>query len=1581
NSTTVFPPPNQMGDLNDADSVVPFCGDPLWDEFRPLYNSSGSDLTAGLPTLTQCFQHTVLVGIPVGFYWLLFIPLFIQIRVNRSNSTLPWTTIMSMKWLIAVVLLCDKTFLVILALWERFIGEENVPMVEIVSPAVQMITLAAMMLTANGCRRSGIRSSGILFNTWLVMVVCGGPEFYSWIRIGSDTQLVDQTDFFRYIAYLVWYPLVIIQFILHCFADPLTIFADEEYDEFPNCPEVKASFLNQQMLYWFGSLITKGNSKLLEVDDLFELRPDLTSEEVVKRWYPVWDSELIKYEKSVEVWKKKSVVQRKKSTRDAAMREPLLESGGKKGYGGTNNGGEAKKGKKKDKDEPELPSLMYCLLATFKWELATQNSLKFISDLLLFANPIFLDMLISYTEDPTVAWQIGLLYVAGLFAAAQLKTFLVNEFFMRALEVGSKVQTLLTAIVYEKTLKLSSAARREKTAGEIVNLMAIDVERFKMLVPQLQMYWSSPFQISITLFMLYQKLGWAAFMGVLVMLSLIPINIIISKKIKGWQITMMQLKDERIKMSNEVLSGIKVIKLYGWEPAMEKTIDDIRNGEMDLIRKSGILRSGLDVLNVTSPFIVALVTFTAFTLSDPKNVLAPQVAFVSLTLFNQLRGPLMMAAELINQTVQAVVSNQRLKEFLVADELRPEDIDRLETIDDADAKDVDANEGMFSWGDEIPPTLDGINVHATRGQLLAVVGRVGSAKSSLLSALLGEMRKLRGYIGMRGTVAYMPQQPWIQNATVRDNILMGMDFDAGKYNEIIEACALRTDFILLADGDKTEIGEKGINLSGGQKSRVALARACYQDRDVYLLDDPLSAVDAHVARHIFDKVIGPNGILRKKTRLFVTHGLTFLKETDKVVIMQDGSISHVDSYDVLVEDEAVSHLLKETEQMQRKEDMTPSTERSEDADSADDEGGDQFDDSLSAVSRASKKSKLSVVSRKISQQGKKLSVTGMPLPEPDKEEKGQLIAKEAMATGSVKASVYFDYIRSMGLWSTFIPFIIFWTISSLFQMARAFWVTAWSNDNIIGADPNAAMPLAERLGIYAFVGISETIFLFLGSTAIIYGMTAASINLHRPMLHNIFRSPLAFFDVTPLGRILNRLGKDMETIDLRLGQNVRFCCIGLFNLLQTFLIISISTPIFIAFGIPMIVVYIMILRYYISSARQLQRLSSVNRSPIYSHFGETIQGVSTIRAFGWAEKFILSSRHKVDTFMRCSWFYGIAARWLGVRLETLGNCIILVTSLLAVASKAWESSSAGVIGLSVSYSLNVSFMMNLLMTRLSELETSIVSVERVKEYSEDQAEAEWRRPHRKPQLGWPGHGAVTFKNYETRYRAGLDLVLKGIDAKIEPGEMVGVVGRTGAGKSSLTLALFRIIEPSGGSILIDDVDVSTIGLHDLREKLSIIPQEPVLFSGTLRFNVDPTGEYTDEEVWAALKHSHLEEFVERLPQQLLYKIEEGGENISVGQRQLVCLARAILRRSQVLILDEATAAVDTVTDALIQKTIRDVFANSTVITIAHRLNTIMDYDKIMVMDDGKIAEFDSPDNLLQKPSGIFYGMAKSAKLV
>ncbi|KAK7111848.1 hypothetical protein V1264_011414 [Littorina saxatilis] len=502
---------------------------------------------------------------------------------------------------------------------------------------------------------------------------------------------------------------------------------------------------------------------------------------------------------------------------------------------------------------------------------------------------------------------------------------------------------------------------------------------------------------------------------------------------------------------------------------------------------------------------------------------------------------------------------------------------------------------------------------------------------------------------------------------------------------------------------------------------------------------------------------------------------------------------------------------------------------------------------------------------------------------------------------------------------------------------------------------------------------------FSGALMVALGSRIASKQMHQGMLVTVLRLPMTFFDTTPLGRVLNRFSKDVDTVDTVLPERMSMWLRCLLQVIGTVVVISMSTPIFLALIVPLGILYFIVQRFYVATSRQLKRLESTSRSPIYSHFGETITGASTIRAFNQQERFIQQSESKVDENQVCYYPSIVSNRWLAIRLEFVGNCIIFFASLFAVLGR--EHLSPGIVGLSVSYAMNVTQTLNWMVRMTCELETNIVAVERVKEYTEAPTEAPWEIPEKKPDPAWPQDGVIEFKDYQTRYREGLDLVLKGINCSIKSGEKIGIVGRTGAGKSSLTLALFRIIESAEGQISVDDIGIGSIGLHDLRSKLTIIPQDPVVFSGSLRMNLDPFDKHTDEDLWKALEHAHLKNFVQGLPAGLLYECTEGGENLSVGQRQLLCLARALLRKTKVLILDEATAAVDLETDDLIQGTIRTEFAECTVLTIAHRLNTIMDYTRILVLDAGKIAEFDAPQTLLQNSDSIFYGMAKDAGLV
>uniref|UniRef100_A0A8C3AEQ9 ATP-binding cassette, sub-family C (CFTR/MRP), member 3 n=1 Tax=Cyclopterus lumpus TaxID=8103 RepID=A0A8C3AEQ9_CYCLU len=1159
-------------------------------------------------------------------------------------------------------------------------------------------------------------------------------------------------------------------------------------------------------------------------------------------------------------------------------------------------------------------------------------------------------MLISFTKQKGAPdwWGYSLAFL--MFFTAVLQTLILHRHFQYCFVTGMNIRTAVIGAIYRKALVITNAAKRSSTVGEVVNLMSVDAQRFMDLTTFLNLLWSAPLQIMLALYFLWQNLGPSVLAGLAVMIMLIPFNAVIAMKTRAYQVEQMQYKDSRIKLMNEILNGIKVLKLYAWENSFKEKVLAIRQKELNVLRKTAYLGALSTMAWTSAPFLVALTTFAVYVTVDENNILDAERAFVSLSLFNILRFPLNMLPQVISSLVQASVSLKRIQRFLSHDELDPSSVDRNNTA----TGEIRHISFFFFF----------------LGSLLAVVGHVGCGKSSLISALLGEVEKLEGEVSTRGSVAYVPQQAWIQNATLRDNILFGKPYNEPKYCCVLEACALTPDLEVLPGGDMTEIGEKGINLSGGQRQRVSLARALYSDTDIYLLDDPLSAVDAHVAKHIFDNLIGPEGVLKGKTRILVTHGISFLPQVDNIMVMVEGRVSEMGSYqELLKQNGAFAEFLRNyaLEDIVEEEEATGRASLSFSL--------------LYHLTFSLKAKKLHNIrltcfpqrSRSVRRHGCSQRIHSDQQEKKAPHEMQKLIQAETAETGRVKTKVFLEYAKAVGLLlSVFICFL--YGCQSAAAIGGNIWLSQWTNDALTNqTQENVHM----RVGVYASLGLAQGILVLICSFTLAMGNIGAARKLHFNLLTNKFHTPQSFFDTTPLGRIINRFSKDIYIIDEALPSTVLMFLATFFASLSNMIVIVSSTPIFAVVIAPLAFVYIFVQRFYVATSRQLKRLESVSRSPIYSHFSETVTGSSVIRAYGRHSAFVVMSDMKVDENQK-SYYPGIVSnRWLGVRIEFIGNCIVLFAALFAVTGK--DNLNPGLVGLSVSYALQVTMSLNWMVRMTSDLESNIVAVERVKEYSETKTEAPWEVEDKKPPPEWPTEGNVEFHDYSVRYREGLDLVLKNLTLSVKGGEKIGIVGRTGAGKSSMTLCLFRLLEAAAGEITIDGVKISELGLHDLRSRLTIIPQEPVLFSGSLKMNLDPFEKYSDEEVWRALQQSHLHKFVSNQPAKLDLECSEGGENLSVGQRQLVCLARALLRKTRILILDEATAAVDLETDDLIQSTIRTQFEDCTVFTIAHRLNTIMDYTRVLVLDKGQIAEFDTPTNLLSQ-RGVFYGMAKDAGL-
>ncbi|XP_049281512.1 multidrug resistance-associated protein 1-like isoform X1 [Anopheles funestus] len=1523
-----------------------FCGGPFWDE-EFVWDIDN-------PNLTFCFQRVILQWVPCLFLFVFSVYDILKITESRYRD-IPWNWYNLSKMLVIFLLMCMSW--IDLGMVVSYQDEQGLYDVQILTAVFNALTYIDLIVLLFFMRKYGIRTSGTMFMFWFLRMFFGIIQLRTEVMdndkrpnaIGSG----DTVDFweYQYVSYIIQYSFICLMLVLELFPDKTPSFSYYPKDPKPN-PELRSSFFSKLLFLHFDAFAWKGFRKPLTVDDMYDINPQDASRELVPPFDKYWKI-------SVEKGRKQQMASDRKAGKPDIQYKPHSPSNG---------------------------SVLYAMVRAYGGPFWFAGMLQLAISGLQFGSPYLLRELMAVIALDEPLWK-GFLLTFGLFGASLLLGLFNGQYLYYTFLCGFRIRTGLISAIYRKALRISSAAKKDTTVGEIVNLMAVDAQKFFELTSYLHVLWSALLIIGLCLFLLYDILGPAVFAGLGVMILMTPVSGVVAAKLKTHQVAQMKLKDERVKKMNEILGGIKVLKLYAWEPSFQDSILKVRKDEIGILKRMAYYGAGIFFTFTIAPFLVTLVSFAVYVLIDENNVLDPQTAFVSLALFNIMRFPLGMFPMVVTFSMQAWVSIKRIDKFLNSAELNPDNVTHNKSDEALTIKD-----GTFSWGDETP-TLKNINLSLRKGQLSAIVGTVGTGKSSLISALLGEMEKISGQVNTDGSIAYVPQQAWIQNATLRDNILFGKPFDQAKYDKVIDCCALRPDLEMLPGGDTTEIGEKGINLSGGQKQRVALARAVYADAEVYLFDDPLSAVDAHVGKHIFEQVIGPSGILVGKSRLLVTHGISFLPFVENISVVKDGEISESGTYQQLIDQKgAFAEFLNQHIQELDDEDegklSVPfhvlldkslynwfdffSSEISLIQETLnDDVASNVIQRALSVRSNHSNDSNGSTRKKPVSRQVSKQSLhskenTTIPT-------RANLIGVEESATGAVTWLVYKKYIKSIGF-QFGVGSVLLTAINQGSGIFSNIWLTDWSED------PEASTDTSVRdmyLGVYGALGGAQSIALFLAALLISLGCLKAAKESHDKMLESSLRMPMSFFDTTPLGRIINRFSKDVDVVDNVLPVTIRAWLLFLFNVIGVFIVIAISTPIFLAVVPPLMVIYYFVQRFYIDTSRQLKRLESVTRSPIYSHFGESIGGQSTIRAYGQQNRFTQESERRVDYNQLVSYPTIVANRWLSVRLELIGSFVVLFAALFAILAR--DSIGQATVGLSISYALQVSHQLSFLVRMTSEVETNIVAVERLEEYTVLPREAEWKKGT--VDKAWPAEGKVEFKDYQIRYREGLDLVIRGISLNVRGGEKIGIVGRTGAGKSSLTLGLFRIVEAAGGQIVIDGLDISQMGLHQLRGRLTIIPQDPVLFSGTLRANVDPFKSYSDDQVWKALELSHLKTFVKGLAAGLDHEIAENGENLSVGQRQLICLARAVLRKTKVLILDEATAAVDLETDDLIQKTIRTEFADCTILTIAHRLNTILDSDRVLVLDKGLVAECDSPQSLLANRESIFFGMAKNAGIV
>lgn len=1313
----------------------------------------------------------------------------------------------------------------------------------------------------------------------------------------------------------------------------------------------------------------------------------------------------------------------------------------------------------------------------------------------------------------------------------------------------------------DETTKSDKPVDVQANNGRIINLMSIDSFKVAEICAYLHFLWAAtPVQIVMAITLLYRILGFSSFAGIAMMGLLLPLNLYIAKSFSRTQKTIMAATDARIHSTNEVLQNIRIIKYFAWERRFAANVNDKRRVELRALRKRYILWSLAATIWSAVPILITFVSFFIYTTIERKPLL-PSVAFPALSTFALLRIPLDQLADMVAHVQDSKVSVDRIDQFLNEEDTEKYlQLQKSKRLSDGEIR-IALEDATLTWGPKKNASggdsLDSfrlINITAEFriGRLNIIAGPTGSGKTSLMMALLGEMTLLKGNVlipggsirqelrpdpltGLTESVAYCAQQAWLVNDTIKENILFASPFDEDRYHAVIAACALERDLGILDAGDKTLVGEKGIALSGGQKQRISLARALYCNSKHLLLDDCLSAVDSHTAKHIFEGAIMGN-IMLNRTCILVTHNVTLaVPHSSYVVMLDNGKISAQGAPEEVIKSGVLGDELLKSRPGSRGQSL--------------------------ALSRVA-----SNLEEQIAKRSKNLdSANGHAkgsVQKPIKSDKAVVDTRiENKAVGSVKLTTITMYLRSMGPWYFWVFAAFGFVATQIGSVATNVWIRQWANAyhsselyplvvtgssdsgvitlndtallptslssqwhhtlincvlhprqsgflvgsfgainpmgywQMFGVRPvtssfkamvsqrgptsllsTAALPdvdVAYYLGIYALIGLVYVLICLSRELILFWGSLHASWKIHESLLNAILRAQFKFFDSTPLGQLMNRFSKDVQSVDQEVSPVAIGMIHSLASVITVVILISVITPGFLIAGVFIGLIYFATAFFYIHSSRDLKRIESVQRSPLFQAFGETLSGVVTIRAYGDESRFLQENHNRVNTHNRPFIFLWATNRWLAFRIDIAGALVSFFTGLFVITNVG--RIDAGAAGLSLSYA--VTFTENVLwLVRLyAANEQNMNAVERVKEYIDVEQEAPAEIPETKPSANWPSHGAVQFIRYSTRYRKDLDFVLRNVSFHVCAGEKVGIVGRTGAGKSSLALALFRGLEAEEGKILIDDVDIGLIGLQDLREAITIVPQDPTLFTGTLRNNLDPFGIFTDEEIFTALRRvqlissaakaandatddklgrvaathdvgpSHAKDLHDTHTQSgaatpdssdaptltasstpfhsgdgpeggadgvgtdvaesliksgtkssqatltkitsnardenkniffnLSSPIAESGSNLSQGQRQLLCLARALLKSPRVLLMDEATASIDYATDSKIQETLRELKDN-TIITIAHRLQTIIDYDKVLVLDKGEVVEYADPWELIQKENGAFRGMCQ-----